>query len=111
MSKNPFFGHLLRFFVFYEKIKTFFKNHTPTFFRFIHYLHSKKETRSLSLPVVFLDRFEIRHLKTQDGRQLYMQITFFLYFSLLLNPSVLDSKYEVCSMFDKEKVFLVQTFP
>ncbi len=74
-------------------------------------LHLKTRTRSLECLVVYLDHFEIWHLKIQDGRQLSMQIRLILRFSLLLTPSVLNTKYEVFSMFNTKKVFLMQTFP
>ena len=88
----------------------YFKILTPIlldlFIIFIKKTKPNQKKRSLVHPVLYLCFFEIRHLKRQDGGQLDMQIRIIFYFSLLLNPSVLDTKYEVSRMSNK-KVFLV----
>ena len=95
-AKNAFFAKNWFFDFFWEKSNSI---------HFFVYLLSlfKKKTRSLAFSVAYLCYFEIRHLQIQDGRQLNMQISKVLHFSLFLDPSVLDTKYEVSSMFNKRK--------
>ena len=93
--KLQFWGTFVEIVVFFKAIKIFLKKLIPTFFRYIHYLHFKTIIRFLTYPVVNLNYFEI----------------WFFCISPFTPPDALGTKYEVSSMFSKEKVFLLQTFP